>query len=46
LAQRELERVETAVDTEGKESFRKATEYLDEGVSILKTQQKHIKVVA
>ena len=43
-AQRELERVAPTVpDTKGKESLRKAAEYLDEGASALKTRQKHIK---
>ena len=44
-AQRELEKMAEAVQSEGKESLRKATDYLDEGASALKTRQKHIKVV-
>ena len=44
-AQRELESMVLAADTKGKESLRKATEYLGEGVSALKTWQRHIKVV-
>ena len=43
-AQRELERLAPAVDSEGKESSKKAADYLEEGVSTLKTHQKHIKV--
>ena len=43
-AQRELEKMAEAVQSEGKELLRKATDYLDEGASALKTRQKHIKV--
>jgi len=43
-AQRELEKMAEAVQSEGKESWKKATDYLDEGVSALKMRQKHIKV--
>jgi len=42
-AQRELEKMAEAVQS-WKESWKKATDYLDEGVSALKTRQKHIKV--
>ena len=43
-AQQELERMASSVDDGGKESLKKAMDHLEEGASVLKMRQKHIKI--